>query len=179
MGNHRNFLRPKEPTWLHLGGSRPSKIEAKTRKNRCWKTTHFWHRFLKGSDLILERFLESFWNPSSTSAHVCRKWSDVNKTPVLVVRKRHRHFCDISNFKEKSLKKCIFFGTSILEGFWQSFGRRFGGQNPRFSHFFRCFFLSFLKCGLEGETNGKKSPKPVLQHVMGLARRNVRGPGER
>ena len=28
-------LRPKCPTWLHVGGPRPSKIEAGTRKNRC------------------------------------------------------------------------------------------------------------------------------------------------
>ncbi len=32
---HHNFLRPKWPTWLHLGGPRPSKIEAETRKKRC------------------------------------------------------------------------------------------------------------------------------------------------
>ena len=31
---HHNFLRPKWPTWLHLGGPRPFKIEAETLKNR-------------------------------------------------------------------------------------------------------------------------------------------------
>ena len=35
MGNPRSFWRPKLPTWLQVGGPRPSKIEAKTRKNRC------------------------------------------------------------------------------------------------------------------------------------------------
>ena len=30
-----SFLRPKWPTWLHLGGTRPSQIEAKTSQNRC------------------------------------------------------------------------------------------------------------------------------------------------
>ena len=34
----------------------------------------------------------------------------------------------------------MFFGASILEGFWEGFGRVLGGQNPRFSHFFRYFF---------------------------------------
>ena len=30
-----------EPTWLQVGGPRPSNIEAKTRKNRCKKPTSF------------------------------------------------------------------------------------------------------------------------------------------
>ena len=38
------------------------------------------------------------------------------------------------------MKKCRFCGTSILKAFWMDFGRVLGGQNPRFSHFFRCFF---------------------------------------
>ena len=36
---------PKLPTWLQLGSPRGSKIEARTRKNRCQKTTRFQHRF--------------------------------------------------------------------------------------------------------------------------------------
>ena len=31
----------------------------------------------------------------------------------------------------------MFFGTSIWEAFWNGFGRVLGGQNPRFSPFFR------------------------------------------
>ena len=31
----QKVLKPKWPTWLQLGGPRPSKIEAETRKNRC------------------------------------------------------------------------------------------------------------------------------------------------
>ena len=34
----------------------------------------------------------------------------------------------------------MFVGTSILEGFWEAFGRVLGGKNHRFSQFFRCFF---------------------------------------
>ena len=134
----RNF----EPTWLHLGGPRGSKIEAETRNNQCWKTTHFRHRFFEGSDLIFERFLVGFLDLSRPLAHVCRKWSDVNKTSVLVVRKRHRHFCDIGDFKPKSTKKRLFLRTSILEVFGERFGTVLGGQNRRFSHFFGCFFRS-------------------------------------
>ena len=37
-------------------------------------------------------------------------------------------------------KKSMFFGTSILKAFWVGCGRVLGGRNPRFSHFFRCFF---------------------------------------
>ena len=34
----------------------------------------------------------------------------------------------------------MFVGTSILNGFSKGFERVLGGQNLRFSHFFRCFF---------------------------------------
>ena len=44
------------------------------------------------------------------------------------------------NIEQKSMKNRMFFGTSILIGFWEGFGRGLGGQNPRFSHIFRCFF---------------------------------------
>ena len=37
-------------------GPRRSKIEAEAWKKRCWKTTHFRHRFWKGSGLVLEGF---------------------------------------------------------------------------------------------------------------------------
>ena len=60
MTTRPNFWRPKWPTWLHLGGPRPSKIEAEAVKNRCSKTTRFWHRFLKGLDVVLEGFLIGF-----------------------------------------------------------------------------------------------------------------------
>ena len=41
---------------------------------------------------------------------------------------------------QKSMKNCMFFGTSILRASWHDFERVLGGQNRRFSHFFRCFF---------------------------------------
>ena len=48
------------------------------------------------------------------------------------------------------------FGTSILEGFRKGFGRGLGGQNPWFSHFFRCFFDVILQAQLERR---KKRPR--------------------
>ena len=41
---------------------------------------------------------------------------------------------------ENALKNHVFFGISILKGFWVDFERVLGGQNHRFSHFFRNFF---------------------------------------
>ena len=35
------------------------------------------------------------------------------------------------------MKNRMFFGASILRGFWEGFGRGLGGQNPGFSQFFR------------------------------------------
>ena len=51
---------PTLPTWLQLGGPRPSKIDAKTRKTRYKRITRFWHRFFHRLDLILEGFLNDF-----------------------------------------------------------------------------------------------------------------------
>ena len=63
----------------------------------------------------------------------------------------------------------MFFGTSILEGFWEGFGRVLGGQNPRFSHFFRCFFDA--KCGVQlgRAKNRKKQAKNDLKRRFGVA----------
>ena len=56
---------PRRPICLQLGGSRPSKIDAGTRKSRCPKITCFWHRFFKCSGFILEGFLDDFLKESS------------------------------------------------------------------------------------------------------------------
>merc|ERR1712094_27276 len=52
--------RPKNPTWLQLGGPRDSEMEARPPKNRCQKTMRFGYRFWKGSDLVSEGFLTDF-----------------------------------------------------------------------------------------------------------------------
>ena len=35
-----------------------------------------------------------------------------------------------SRFRAKINEKCIFLGTSILDGFWEGFGEVLGSQNP-------------------------------------------------
>ena len=50
----------------------------------------------------------------------------------------------------------MFFGTSILEAFWEDFGRVWGGQKPRFLNFFRCFFEAFFKQRFGRPKNRKK-----------------------
>ena len=42
------------------------------------------------------------------------------------------------------MKKCIFFGTSILSGFWRGFGRVLGGQNGPKIEIFAVFWAMHL-----------------------------------
>ena len=51
---------PRRPICVQLGGPRPPKIDARTRKSRCPKITCFWHRFFRCSGFILEGFLAVF-----------------------------------------------------------------------------------------------------------------------
>ena len=61
-----------------------------------------------------------------------------NKQKVLsnTIRNRCRHFCETALFKEKSMKKCMFFGSAILNAFCDGFGK------PRCLIF--AFFSAFL-----------------------------------
>ena len=63
------------------------------------------------------------------------------------------------------------------------FGGVWGGSGEAKILDFRIFFDDFskhiLKAVSERPKKEKKVPKAVLQHVLGSARRNVRGPGER
>ena len=52
-------------------------------------------------------------------------------------------------------------------------------KNVDFRTFFVIFSKQILEDVLEGQKIEKKSPKPILQHDFGTARRNMRGPGER
>ena len=56
---------PRRPIWLQLGGPRPSKIEARTRKNRCQKITCFWHRFLGARTSFWKGFGTIFWRKNT------------------------------------------------------------------------------------------------------------------
>ena len=66
------------------------------------------------------------------------------------------------------------FGTSILEGFRMSFGRVLGGQNPRFSHFFRCFFVVVFEARFGRRKNRAKKPKKTQKAIF-LSRAPVYG----
>ena len=81
--------------------------------------------------------------------------------------------------EKKYVKNRMFVGTSISDAFWKDFGRVSDSWKPRFSHFFDDFSKQILKAVSERPKKEKKVPKAVLQHVLGSARRNVRGPGER
>ena len=115
------------------------KIEAETRKNRCWKTTHFWHRFWKGSDLVLEWFLKGFldWR-RMPKATIWFLWK-ANKTLRGRMKFEVRVLQQATKNQQKSMKNRMFFETSIWEAFWMDFGKVLGSQNPWFSQFFRCF----------------------------------------
>ena len=59
---------------------------------------------------------------------------------------------------EKAPKNRVFFGISILKAFWVDFGRGLAAQNPRFSHFFRCFFEVIFEARLGRAKNRPKRP---------------------
>ena len=58
---------------------------------------------------------------------------------------------------ENAPKNHMFFGISILKAFWVDFGRGLAAQNPRFSHFFRCFFEVNFEQRFRRPENRKKS----------------------
>ena len=62
----------------------------------------------------------------------------------------------------------MFLGTSILGGFWEDFGRALGGQNPRFSHFFRCFFDVIFQARFGRAKNREKMRKNQTFPLFGV-----------
>ena len=71
--------------------------------------------------------------------------------------------------EQKSMKNRMFFGTSILKGFWRGFGRVLGGRNPRFSHFFRHFFEAKFRMQFGSAKNRKKRRQNDLRLRFGVA----------
>ena len=57
------------------------------------------------------------------------------------------------------MKNRMFVGTSFSEAFWKDFGRVLGGQKPRFSHFFPCFFEVVFEARSGRPKNRAKSAK--------------------
>ena len=72
----------------------------------------------------------------------------------------------------------MFFRTSILEGFWEGLGRVLGGQNPRFSHFFRNFFDAKFGVQFGRAKNRKKGSKKRFSLIFLVMQRSVRPWGE-
>ena len=86
-----------------------------------------------------------------------------------------RRSCDKGFFEQKSLKNLMFVGTSILKAFWMDFGRVFGGQNPRFSAFFREKMEAKNKMIFGRQKNRILRPQ---EQIAGEARRSVRVRGK-
>ena len=149
----RQALQAARRTWLHLGGPRPSEIEAETRKNRCWKATRFWDLFLKGSDIVFQGFLVGCLDQNCIQKVINWIVWKVNKT----LRGRTFFWCwllqQASKFVPKSMTNRMFRGTSILIRFGENFGKGLGSQNRRFSHAFPCFFDVIFQARLERRKN--------------------------
>ena len=71
------------------------------------------------------------------------------------------------------MKNGMFFGTSILIGFWKGFGRGLGGQNPQFSHFFRYFFDVIFRVRFGRRKNREKIRKNLEIYVVRNLLRNA------
>ena len=66
------------------------------------------------------------------------------------------------------MENCMFSGTSFLDGFWKGFGRGLGGQNPRFSHLFRCFFDVIFQARFGRRKNREKMRKNQTFPLFGV-----------
>ena len=133
----RNFLEPNMP---NLASSwKPKRLQNRGRymKNRCWKTTRFLHRFLKGSDFVLGRFLVGFLDQKY--GPIAKRWLvwKINKSMAGRMKFEVRLLQQATKNQQKSMKNRMFLGTSILHGFWVGFGSVLGSQNLWFSRFFR------------------------------------------
>ena len=72
----------------------------------------------------------------------------------------------------------MFWGTSILRGFGEGLGRVLGGQNPRFSHLFRNFFVAKFRMQFGRAKNRKKGSKKRFSLIFLVMQRSVRPWGE-
>ena len=66
------------------------------------------------------------------------------------------------------MKNRMFFGSSILEGVCDGFGKGLGGQNPRFLHFFRCFFDVIFQARFGRRKNREKMRKKQTFPLFGV-----------
>ena len=120
----------------------------------------FSHRFFSGSGLVLERFWDGFWEEKCSKfvkTHFSRNpwkyWFSLRKIDIFKVSR----LWVLQGLLKKALKSYMFFGTSIWKGFGVGFGRFLGGQNHRFSYFFRCFFEANFEQHFRRPKNRKKN----------------------
>ena len=124
--------------WSQLGSKLEAQEAPKSRprpeRKRCWKTTRFRHRFLKGSDLVLGGFLVGFFDifsllyvPTNTQC-----WYARNATkPQFLLGFKHfeekAHKAENNQNKQKIDEKMQVLWDidfeGILNGFWEGFGR--------------------------------------------------------
>ena len=129
----------------------------------------------------MDRFWVGVSMPKRMQPAIRRNLSDSQKVLDKPIRNACRHFCDRRRFEQKSMKNAIFFWTSILEAFWDDFGRVWVRFWEAETVDFRCFSDTFSKTNFRRRFGRQKIEKncrkPVLRHVLGPARRNVQGPG--
>ena len=69
---------------------------------------------------------------------------------------------NIKKIQPKSMKAGMFFGTSILIGFWKIWGGLWKAKILDFRIFFNVFSMSFFECDSGGEKIDKKCEKTKL-----------------
>ena len=82
----------------------------------------------------------------------------------------------MKKIEPKSMKNRMFFGTSILIGFWEGFGKGLGHQNPRFLHIFRCFFDVVFQARFERRKKRPTWSKKVQKTFKNQPRAKKRRP---
>ena len=114
----RRTWRPKR---LQNGGRNPKKSMLKNNGFSTSISQGFGRRFGRA----FGRFLE----PKMHAESDLKKSARQAKSPVKTNTKSMLEPLQQSIFKQKSMKNCMFFGTSILEAFCKDFGRVLGSQN--------------------------------------------------
>ena len=108
---------------------------------------------------VLGRFLVGFSRPKRMQPAIRRKSSDRHFVLEKPIRNACRHFCDRRRFEQKSMKKSMFFWTSILEAFWDDFGRVWVRFWEAETVDFRCFFDAFSKTNFRRRFGRQKIEK--------------------
>ena len=132
---------------------------------------------MKGSNLVLEGFLVCFLYPKSMRNAKMRFMCNINKTLRGRMNFEVRPLQHTTKIEPKSMKNRMFFGTSILDGFWEILRGFWEVKILDFRIFFDVFSKHFSNNFLESQKIQKISPKKSNSIHFGTARRNARPPG--